>query len=90
MTRRATDSPRKRRVLPNTRTVSDKRAECIREIELLERRLNGLPPLAEKARRLLRARYWSRANWRGRAEILNSVEWLLRTAESAPLETPSR
>jgi len=81
--REAASFPPKRKIL-NTRALSEKRAECVREIELLRRQLKILPPLAEKARRLLQPRYWSHANWRTRAEILRSVEWLLRMAESAP------
>ena len=83
-TRGTTSFPRKSRASLNTRVLSEKRAECVREIELLRHQLKILPPLAEKARRLLQPRYWSHANWRTRAEILRSVEWLLRMAESAP------
>jgi len=68
----------------NTRKLSKKRAACVRHIELLRAQLKVLPPLAEKARRLLLPRYWSEADWRERAEILRSVEWLLRMAENAP------
>ena len=82
-TREAASLPRKSKPL-NTRALSEKRAECVREIELLQRQLKTLPPLAEKARRLLQPRYWSNADWRTRAEILRSVEWLLRMAEHAP------
>jgi hypothetical protein len=37
--------------------------------------------LLEKARDLMSARYWARANWRTRAQILAASEWLLKLAE---------
>ncbi len=37
----------------------------------------------EKAQRLLTT-HWAHATWASRAEILKSVDWLLRVATSAP------
>jgi hypothetical protein len=37
--------------------------------------------LLERARELIGARYWARANWRRRAQILAASEWLVKLAE---------
>ena len=56
--------------------IDRKRTECMREIERL-RSAMGSTPFIEKANQLLLPRYWAGANWRARAEILRTVEWLL-------------
>jgi hypothetical protein len=37
--------------------------------------------LLERARELIGARYWARADWRRRAQILAASEWLVKLAE---------
>ena len=56
--------------------ISAKRAECLREIERLRATL-GATPFVDKAHRLLLPRYWAAATWRGRADILKTVQWLI-------------
>jgi hypothetical protein len=56
--------------------IGAKRAECIREIERLRATL-GSTPFVDKAHRLLLPRYWAAASWKGRADILKTVEWLI-------------
>ena len=65
------------------KAVARRRLECVDEIERM-RELNGTPTsFAERAHALLLPRYWQDANWRTRAEILDSVEWLLRLGRKA-------
>jgi hypothetical protein len=56
--------------------IGAKRAECMREIERLRATL-GSTPFVDKAYRLLLPRYWAAATWKGRADILKTVEWLI-------------
>ncbi|HXL69141.1 MAG TPA: hypothetical protein VN930_10300 [Xanthobacteraceae bacterium] len=56
--------------------ISHRRAECMREIERL-RAVLGPTPFVDKAHRLLLPRYWAAASWKGRADILKTVEWLI-------------
>jgi hypothetical protein len=37
--------------------------------------------LLDRANALIGARYWARANWRRRAQILAASEWLVKLAE---------
>jgi hypothetical protein len=37
--------------------------------------------LLERARELIGARYWARADWRRRVQILAASEWLVKLAE---------
>lgn len=39
-------------------------------------------PLIEKAKELLKPRYWAKSTWRERGKILDTVEFLLRTHEA--------
>ena len=44
--------------------------------------------LTDNAEQLL-TRWWSRANWHGREELLNTAEWLLRIADRQSRPTSS-
>jgi hypothetical protein len=48
-------------------------------IEIAGLAVNGTAPLVERARELLKPRYWAKSTWRERSKILESVGWLLRT-----------
>lgn len=39
-------------------------------------------PLIEKARELLKPRYWAKSSWRERGKILDTVNFLLRTHQA--------
>jgi hypothetical protein len=62
--------------------IGAKRAECMREIERLRATL-GSTPFVDKAYRLLLPRYWATASWKGRADILKTVEWLIAMSVGA-------
>jgi hypothetical protein len=56
----------------------------------LRARIAALPPMLAKARTLL-TRFWAKANWQGRAEILSVARMLLVLgAAQAGLATPGR
>ena len=63
--------------------LNSKRTALLEAIDRLRRKGDQLPPLVEKARRLLLARYWAKADWRRRAQILATSEWLMRLAETS-------
>jgi hypothetical protein len=80
---RASHRP-KRAAAPKTLdadAISHRRAECMREIEQLRATL-GSTPFVDKAHRLLLPRYWAAATWKGRADILKTVEWLIAMSVS--------
>lgn len=55
------------------------RDEHITEIEMMRSRQKKASPFIKKARTLL-TRYWARADWQGREEILRTARWLLNVA----------
>lgn len=61
--------------------LNSKRMALVDAIGRLRAEDDSLPPLVEKARRLMLARYWAKADWRRRAQILATSEWLIRLAE---------
>jgi hypothetical protein len=69
---------RKSTPAPDPRAIIRRRGDCVREIERLENEPGAPVPFVEKARHLLRPRFWAGADWRTRAELLTAVEWLLR------------
>jgi hypothetical protein len=78
-----------RRIPPNPATAASfdandlnaKRLALVDAIERLRNEGRSLPPLVDKARRLMLGRYWAKADWRRRAQILATSEWLIRLAE---------
>ena len=63
------------------KALQDRRNVLLDAIERLRGDNKKLPPLVEKAYRLMLARYWAKANWRHRAQILATSEWLMKLAE---------
>jgi hypothetical protein len=63
------------------KALQDRRNVLLEAIERLRGDNKKLPPLVEKAHRLMLARYWAKANWRHRAQILATSEWLLKLAQ---------
>lgn len=63
------------------KALATRRAKIMKAIARARTDGGALPPLIEKARDLMSARYWARANWRHRAQILATSEWLLKLAE---------
>lgn len=61
--------------------LNSKRIALVDTIDRMRREGQSLPPLVDKARRLMLARYWSKADWRRRAQLLATSEWLMRLAE---------
>ena len=60
-------------------SLLSQRDEHITEIEMLCSRQKGASLFIKKARTLL-TRYWARADWQAREEILRTVRWLLNVA----------
>ncbi len=75
MSRRAPTPP------ADAAALNAKRAALVDAIERLRGESSALPPLVDKAHRLMLARYWAKADWRRRAQILATSEWLIRLAE---------
>jgi hypothetical protein len=65
----------------DTKALSTRRAKIMKVIARARADGGALPPLLEKARGLMSSRYWARANWRHRAQIVAASEWLLKLAE---------
>lgn len=65
----------------DTKALAGRRRKLLRAIARASAGADTPPPLLERARDLMGARYWARANWRHRAQILAASEWLLRLAE---------
>ena len=65
----------------DTKALVTRRAKIMKAIARARGDGGALPPLLTKARELMSARYWARANWRTRAQILAASEWLLKLAE---------
>jgi hypothetical protein len=76
-------SPHTSAALPplDERALQDRRNLLLAVIDRLRSDTKKLPPLVEKAHRLMLARYWAKANWRHRAQILATSEWLMKLAE---------
>jgi hypothetical protein len=60
-------------------SLLSQRDEQVTEIAMLRSRKSGLSPFVRKAETLL-TRYWARADWQAREEILRTVRWLLGMA----------
>lgn len=67
---------------PDMKAISQRRMACVDQIERL-RTENAPSAFVQRASSLLSPRYWQNANWRARAEILDSVEWLLRLSRTS-------
>jgi hypothetical protein len=66
---------------PDAAALNSKRLALVEAIHRLRGDGGSLPPLVEKAHRLMLGRYWAKADWRRRAQILATSEWLIRLAE---------
>ena len=64
----------------DTKALTSRRARLLKAIASARTR-GDTPPLLKRARDLMGARYWARANWRRRAQILAASEWLVKLAE---------
>ncbi len=47
-------------------------------------------PLLDRARELLKSRYWAKSSWRERGQILETVGFLLRTHEAREAKNTPR
>ncbi len=65
----------------DTKALTTRRSKVMKAIARARTDGGALPPLLAKARELMSGRYWARANWRTRAQILAASEWLLKLAE---------
>lgn len=72
-------------------SLLSQRDEQVTEISMLRSRKGGPSPFVRKAETLL-TRYWARADWQAREEILRTVRWLLGMArlQSATPPTDTR
>jgi len=65
----------------NPKALTSRRARLMKAIARARGNGPSSAALLERARELIGARYWARANWRRRAQILAASEWLLKLAE---------
>ena len=68
-------------------SLLSQRDEQVTEIAMLRSRTPTPSPFVKKAETLL-TRYWSRADWHAREEILRTVRWLLSMARLEAVKTP--
>ncbi len=72
----------------DVKAISRRRLAYVDEIEHLRSNDSPSSSFVARAHSLLLPRYWQDANWRMRAEILDSVEWLLRLGRKAAGSDP--
>jgi hypothetical protein len=68
-------------------SLLSQRDEQIGEIVMLRSRTSTPSAFIKKAETLL-TRYWARADWQAREEILRTVRWLLSTARLEAVKPP--
>jgi hypothetical protein len=64
----------------DTKALTGRRARLIKAITRA-RGDGSSSVLLDRARELIGSRYWARADWRRRAQILAASEWLVKLAE---------
>jgi Trm5-related predicted tRNA methylase len=65
----------------DTKALTGRRARLMKTIARTRGNSASSTALLERARELIGARYWARADWRRRAQILAASEWLVKLAE---------
>jgi hypothetical protein len=71
------------------KTIIARREELITEVNWLQEKCQ-LPSQSVKAVRGLLTQSWHKSNWRARAQILKTADWLIRLQITFPDVVPSR